>query len=127
MYYFSPSDTYAYRLVNGSTPFTGRLEISRNNGPWGTIHGQSWTSPDAIVACRLLGFSATSTLSPDASQIFGSGQGPVHLSGPPSCVGNESSLMDCNGYLNGEWDHPLLVNKHTRDVGLTCLPGEGHC
>lgn len=44
------------RLLNGSQPWNGRLEICYNN-VWGTICNQQFSGVDASVACRLLGFS----------------------------------------------------------------------
>lgn len=46
------------RLVNGSSPLEGRLEIC-NSGRWGTVCDDVWGNPDADVACRQLGFSGT--------------------------------------------------------------------
>jgi hypothetical protein len=48
------------RLVGGTNPHEGRLELCYYN-QWGTICDDSWSSSDARVACRQLGFSATST------------------------------------------------------------------
>ena len=44
------------RLVNGSTPNEGRLEICYNNN-WRTICESQWTDANAEVACRQLGYS----------------------------------------------------------------------
>ena len=42
------------RVVNGSNPLEGRLEICINNA-WGTVCRDSFSSDDAQVACRQLG------------------------------------------------------------------------
>ena len=45
------------RLVNGSVPYVGRIEICWNE-TWGTICDQGWSTFDANVACRQLGYAA---------------------------------------------------------------------
>ena len=54
----SNSEQGNIRLVNGTSPLEGRLEIC-NSGRWGTVCDDMWGTADANVACRQLGFSGT--------------------------------------------------------------------
>jgi len=44
------------RLLEGSTALEGRVAIC-NNDVWGTVCHTGWTTTDARVVCRELGFS----------------------------------------------------------------------
>ena len=51
------------RLVNGTSPYEGRVEICRG-GQWGTLcmRYSRWDYREAQVVCRQLGFSSAGML-----------------------------------------------------------------
>ncbi|XP_074806142.1 antigen WC1.1-like [Natator depressus] len=80
-----------YRLANGSTGCSGRVELL-HGGAWGTLCDSQWDLQAAHALCQQLdcGFA----LSMPAGQLFGTGDGPV-WNGTFGCERNESRLRDC--------------------------------
>ena len=99
------------RLVGGSGPYEGRVEIY-HNGVWGTVCDDDWDLQDAMVVCRQRGYiNATAAVGPAK---FGSGSGPILFS-QLSCVGNESTITECDHHSTG--GHNC---SHSKDVGVVC-------
>lgn len=75
------------RLVDGTTPYAGKVQIC-HNAVWGTVCDHSWSSAEAKVACRQLGYSGGSatTSQPSSGQIW------FHML---ACTGSEASLASC--------------------------------
>ena len=101
------------RLVGGSSPESGRVEVY-NDGEWGTICDNIWDPAHGAVVCRELGYSEL--YSNDGIAEYGQGEGPI-LAGV-ICTGNEAKLKDCGW---GLWD--TLACTHSEDVGITCQTG----
>ncbi|NWV12328.1 MARCO protein, partial [Ptilonorhynchus violaceus] len=94
------------RLVGGDR--RGRVEIF-HEGSWGTICDDGWSSKEAGVVCRMLGFNrAVSffTATPGTGQIW---------LDDVNCSGSEITIVDCS---KREWG----VNNcnHQEDVGVEC-------
>ena len=122
------------RLVGGSYPWEGRVEIHLS-GTWGTITDFYWTSSDAQTVCYTLGYfkpgksngitlfsleiiiTNHSGAIPHADAYFGEGSGAIHLD-YVHCSGNEYYLTDCEIASN------TRQTNHAQDVGVSCQPGE---
>ena len=50
------------QLAGGNIPNEGRVEICISTNVWGTVCDDSWSSTDATVVCRQLGYSTQGTV-----------------------------------------------------------------
>ena len=117
------------RLVNGSGPHEGRVEVCINEA-WGTVCSNGWSNTDANVVCKQLGYLpiglyniVMSTLhyysykggrARSGSDHFGPGVGPI-LMASVDCTGNEKSLIECNTR-----SCDVTTCSHYNDAGVTC-------
>ena len=123
------------RLVGGNIPNEGRVEICISN-EWGTICDDVFTSVDAQVVCRKLGYLTTGISNKNillyiilvncpiantdalafSGAHFGTGTGDIFLDNV-GCIGTESSLLDCS-YVSGS--NIYCYYGHSEDVGVRC-------
>ncbi|CAM5078789.1 unnamed protein product [Natator depressus] len=99
------------RLVNGSSPCAGRVEV-KHQDQWGTVCDNAWDMEDAEVVCKQLGCGpAVSAL---GNAHFGEGSGPTWLI-LADCDGDESALWDCS---HRGWG--AIRCRHSFDSGVIC-------
>ena len=117
------------RILDGNAVNEGRLEVCADipddgEGPvWGTVCDDYWTTRDANVACRQLGYThAQSGAYALLNSHFGPGTGPILLD-DMQCKGNEPNLLACptaSGQLARD-----VVGMHncktSETVGIRCL------
>ena len=104
------------RLADGATPNEGRVEIY-HAGEWGTVCDDSWSTNDAEVVCRQLGYAGTATAHTRAT--FGEGTGQIWMD-DMRCGGDEERLADCE--FRGWGSHNC---RHSEDAGVSCGAAAG--
>ncbi|NXC45607.1 DMBT1 protein, partial [Penelope pileata] len=106
----NPGETQV-RLVSGSSPCSGRVEIF-HNGRWGTVCDDGWKMTAAEVVCREVGCG--SALSAPRWATFGQGAGQIWLD-DVTCAGTEAALSQCQAKTWGRHDC-----THREDAGVEC-------
>ncbi|NXB12548.1 MARCO protein, partial [Cnemophilus loriae] len=94
------------RIVGGER--RGRVEIF-HEGSWGTICDDGWTTREATVVCRMLGFNRAVT-----SFTAPAGTGQIWLD-DLNCSGSEITIMDCS---KRDWGAHNC--NHSEDAGVEC-------
>ncbi|XP_064642640.1 deleted in malignant brain tumors 1 protein-like [Lineus longissimus] len=101
------------RLVDGSGPHEGRVEITRY-GVTGTVCDDRWEDEDARVICRMLGYTGGR-----ADNDFERGNGAIWLD-ESACEGDESDITDCGE--RSQWGQNNC--DHNEDAGVVCDTGD---
>uniref|UniRef100_A0A1X7TYN8 SRCR domain-containing protein n=1 Tax=Amphimedon queenslandica TaxID=400682 RepID=A0A1X7TYN8_AMPQE len=101
------------RLVNGSGPHEGRVEMCINEA-WGTVCSNGWSNTDANVVCKQLGYLPLGGRARSGSDHYGPGVGPI-LMASVDCTGNEESLIECRTR-----SCDATTCSHYNDAGVTC-------
>lgn len=98
----------------GGGEYYGRVQINYDN-QIGTVCDNSWSSSDARVVCKQLGFADGDPIS---KSYYGGGTGPVMMDGL-GCYGYEDSLLECRnkGWLTTPKQECL---NHTKDAAVIC-------
>ena len=99
------------RLVGGSDPSGGRIEILHND-VWGTICDDAWDRNDGAVICRMLGYSGATSVHGRARH--GEGSGKIWLD-DVNCDGGEKDIEDCR---NVNWGQSNC--GHNEDASVIC-------
>ena len=85
------------RLVDGGSELEGRVEIF-HAGLWGTVCDDSWSTREAQVVCRELGFRGGEAV---GRAFFGGGPSTsVVWLDDMQCLGTEAHLAEC---ASGGW------------------------
>ena len=98
-------------LVGGDVPFEGTV-IIKHEGRIGTVCDDGWDDRDALVVCRMLGYTGGTAY---REAKFGRGTGVILLD-DVLCTGDEKSLFDCQHRGIGVNDC-----SHVEDAGVRCV------
>ena len=114
------ADEGTVRLVGGTTPLEGRVEIF-HLGQWGTVCDYyvyshypyyDWDLADATVVCHQLGYLRA--VGAPRSAAFGAGSGPSWYIGV-RCGGNMHNLTECSN--DGDSGNAC---SHSQAAGVIC-------
>lgn len=112
------------RLVDGTSPTSGRLELAVN-GLWGTaVASRQFDDAAATVACRQLGLPTPGRTLPGGQFGPGPAGGPLWLR-YLFCSGSEARLQECRSGLDDSliWGvAPQEGYDRSTAVALACGP-----
>uniref|UniRef100_A0A8C8AKE6 Soluble scavenger receptor cysteine-rich domain-containing protein SSC5D n=1 Tax=Otus sunia TaxID=257818 RepID=A0A8C8AKE6_9STRI len=111
------SDLGNLRLVNGSDPCSGRVEVFHDQR-WGGICTDGWDLAEARVVCQQLGCGVAHSAA--GSARFGTGDGLIWVDAV-ECTGTEGALFECKVKFWG-----AESCKSRGHAGVMCSAAAGH-
>ena len=99
------------RLVGGSGPHEGRVEVLHNS-TWGTVCDDGWDLREARVVCHQLAHGTAVGALRNAA--YGVGSGPIWYDNV-RCSGSEANLTQCTHNSLGQ-----THCGHEQDAGVIC-------
>ncbi|XP_033742175.1 LOW QUALITY PROTEIN: low-density lipoprotein receptor-related protein 4-like [Pecten maximus] len=112
----APNSTTWARLIGGSNPYEGRVEVY-HNGRWGTICDDHWSGENAAVICGMMGFGRDGA-GAVAAAGFGHAPSYAHIwLDEVNCTGTETIIDQCPSNGWGQNDC-----SHNEDAGVVCSP-----
>ncbi|XP_021354950.1 uncharacterized protein LOC110451333 [Mizuhopecten yessoensis] len=110
-----PKGNEDVRLVGNKrrSQLEGSVEVNKN-GLWGTVCDDYWGNTDAMVVCRMLGYSGGEA---KYKAEFGPGSGKASLMEEVDCKGTESDIRDCKDRTS------VSGCGHNEDAGVVCDGG----
>ena len=103
------------RLVDGTNRYEGRVEVY-HDGVWGTVCDDMWSTNDAKVVCRDLGFPYGEAQAKTGA-FFGQGSGTVWQD-DVACDGSENRLFYCG---HSGWG--VHNCRNYKGAGVVCTDG----
>jgi len=91
------------RLMDGSNPKSGRLEV-KHNGQWGTVCDDSWDMNDARVACKQLNAGGAVSTGTVQAKLQGKSTQKIWMD-DVKCTGKESSLSQLSHGIRQSYVH----------------------
>ena len=120
----STSGPFDIRLMGGTKSaqhYSGRVEVRRGSGNWGTICDDDFDNREASVICKMFGYPY-GIIEERTHVYFGAGNGTIFMD-DLNCTGNETSVFDCqySGWGNSNCEH-------YEDAGVRCFSFDrGNC